>query len=91
MGRGYSDDLRARVIQHVESGASRRETARLFSIGNATAVRWFQRWSNTNGPKRRPAISGQGPRDSDGSPRSERGEPCGKRGLRSGATSARWF
>jgi transposase len=47
MARGYSDDLRIRVIQHVEGGASRRETARLFKIGDATAVRWFQRWSET--------------------------------------------
>jgi transposase len=47
MARGYSDDLRVRVIQHVEGGASRRETARLFKIGDATAVRWFQRWSET--------------------------------------------
>jgi transposase len=47
MGRGYSEDLRARVIQHVEGGASRRATARLFKIGDATAVRWFQRWSKT--------------------------------------------
>jgi len=45
MARGYSRDLRVRVIQHVEGGASRRETARLFKIGDATAVRWFQRWS----------------------------------------------
>jgi transposase len=47
MGRGYSNDLRIRVIRSVEGGASRRETARLFSIGDATAVRWFQRWSET--------------------------------------------
>ena len=47
MARGYSDDLRVRVIQYVEGGASRRETARLFRIGDATAVRWFQRWSET--------------------------------------------
>lgn len=47
MGRGYSDDLRVRVIQYVEGGASRRGTARLFKIGDATAVRWFRRWSET--------------------------------------------
>lgn len=47
MARGYSDDLRVRVIDHVEGGASRRETARLFKIGDATAVRWFQRWHET--------------------------------------------
>lgn len=47
MGRGYSDDLRVRVIQSVEEGVSRRKTAQLFRIGDATAVRWFERWSAT--------------------------------------------
>jgi transposase len=47
MARGYSDDLRVRVIQHVEGGGSRRAAARLFRVGDATAVRWFQRWSAT--------------------------------------------
>jgi transposase len=47
MARGYSDDLRIRVIRHVEDGASRRGSARLFSVGDATVVRWFQRWSQT--------------------------------------------
>ena len=47
MARGYSDDLRVRVIQHVEAGASRRETARLYKIGDATVVRWCQCWFAT--------------------------------------------
>ena len=54
MARGYSDDLRVRVIQHVDGGASRRETARLFKIGDATAVRWFQRWSATGETSAKP-------------------------------------
>lgn len=54
MARGYSDDLRVRVIQHVEGGASRRATARLFKIGDATAVRWFQRWCETGETRAKP-------------------------------------
>ena len=56
MARGYSDDLRVRVIQHVEAGASRREAARLFKIGDATAVRWFQRWSETGTASAKPST-----------------------------------
>ncbi len=56
MGRGYSDDLRVRVIQHVEGGASRREAARLFRVGDATAVRWFQRWSETGETSAKPGT-----------------------------------
>jgi transposase len=54
MGRGYSDDLRVRVIQSVEGGASRRAAARVFSISDATAVRWFQRWSETGESSAKP-------------------------------------
>jgi transposase len=56
MAHGYSADLRVRVIQHVEGGASRRETARLFKISDATAVRWFQRWSETGETCAKPAT-----------------------------------
>jgi transposase len=56
MGRGYSYDLRVRVIQHVEGGASRRETARLFKVGSATVVRWFQRWSATGERRAKPGT-----------------------------------
>jgi transposase len=47
MAKGYSNDLRARVIGMVEAGQSRRETAHLLEIGVSTAIRWFERWTST--------------------------------------------
>ena len=42
MTRAYSQDLRDRVIAAVEqNGLSRREAARRYRIGDATAVRWL--------------------------------------------------
>jgi len=47
MGRGYSNDLRARVISIVMEGDSAREAARLLNIGASTAIRWVERWTKT--------------------------------------------
>lgn len=44
---GYSNDLRVRVIQVVESGAAARAATRQFVIGDATAIRWVKRWRET--------------------------------------------
>jgi transposase len=44
---GYSNDLRVRVIQVVESGISARAAARQFVIGDSTAIRWAKRWRET--------------------------------------------
>src|SRR5690349_25153719 len=44
---GYSNDLRVRVIQVVESGAAARAAARQFVIGDSTAIRWAKRWRET--------------------------------------------
>ena len=47
MPRAYSTDLRRRVIEAVETGASRREAAELFEIDPSSAVRWLQCWNDT--------------------------------------------
>jgi transposase len=47
MAKGYSIDLRTRVVNMVEAGESRREAARLLDIGASTAIRWFERWTGT--------------------------------------------
>ena len=47
MPRSYSNDLRVWVIEFVESGEARREAARSFSVGAATAIRWVQQWRET--------------------------------------------
>jgi transposase len=44
MPRSYSGDLRERVIEAVESGASRRETAERFEVSVSSAIKWVQRW-----------------------------------------------
>ena len=42
MAKTLSEDLRSRVIEAVEAGASRRAAAERFGIGVATAVRWVR-------------------------------------------------
>src|SRR5215468_2304487 len=47
MPKCYSADLRKRVIEAVEAGASRREAAESFGIDASSAVRWLQRWTQS--------------------------------------------
>ena len=47
MPRSHSSDLRRRVIDAVEAGASRREAAEVFDVDASTAVRWLQSWNET--------------------------------------------
>src|SRR4029077_18017535 len=42
MPKSYSGDLRERVIEAVECGASRRETAERFEVSVRSAVKWLQ-------------------------------------------------
>jgi transposase len=44
MSRGYSLDLRARVVECVEAGASRHEAEERFDVSVSSAVRWMQRF-----------------------------------------------
>jgi transposase len=44
MPKAYTCDLRERVIEAVETGASRREAADRFEVSIASAVKWLQRW-----------------------------------------------
>jgi transposase len=47
MAKGYSKDLRERVVSIVEEGDSAREAARLLNVGASTATRWIERWTTT--------------------------------------------
>lgn len=47
MPKSYSTDLRERVVEAVEAGASRHEAAERFEISPSSAVRWLQRWNKT--------------------------------------------
>jgi|SRR5262252_317671 len=44
MPKAYSGDLRERVIEAVESGASRHEAGERFEVSVSSAVRWVQAW-----------------------------------------------
>ena len=57
MARAYSQDLRDRVIDAVESGGlSRRAAARRFGVSAAAAIKWLQRFHRTG--ERRSAGTG---------------------------------
>src|SRR5216684_5082168 len=55
MPKSYSGDLRERVIEAVEAGASRREAGERFEVSASSSVRWLQRWheSGSAAPKPR--------------------------------------
>jgi transposase len=55
MPKSYSGDLRERVIEAVEAGASRREAADRFEVSVSSVVKWVQRWheSRSAAPKPR--------------------------------------
>ncbi len=55
---GYSNDLRVRVIQIVEDGATARAAARQFVIGDSTAIRWVKRYRVTGSIEAK-SIKGQ--------------------------------
>jgi Transposase and inactivated derivatives len=52
--RAYSDDLRERVAASVLSGRSCRETAKLFGVSVASAVKWSQRLRATGSAAAKP-------------------------------------
>lgn len=53
MPKACSRDLRERVIEAVEEGASRREAAERFEVSVSSAVKWLQSWrrEGRRGPK----------------------------------------
>src|SRR5258705_13563518 len=55
MPKAYSGDLRERVIEAVEAGASRREAGERFEISASSSIKWLQRWheSGSAAPKPR--------------------------------------
>jgi transposase len=55
MPKAYSSDLRERVIEAVEEGASRREAGERYEVSASSSVRWLQRWheSRSAAPKPR--------------------------------------
>jgi transposase len=56
MAKGYSTDLRDRVVALVEAGESRREAARLLNLAASTTIRWIDRWETTGSVAAKPGI-----------------------------------
>ena len=56
MARGYSNDLRERVVAIVQDGESAREAARLLNLGASTAIRWIERWTKTGSVAAKPGT-----------------------------------
>lgn len=61
MARPYSSDLRARVIEAVDEGATRAEAAERFGISVASAVRWHQAWRNHRTTAAKPCGGSRSP------------------------------
>lgn len=59
MGRGYSTDLRERVVAFVNSGHSRRSAARHFAVSDSFAIKLMQQWEKTGSVE--PAVQGRPP------------------------------
>jgi len=63
MPKPYSQDLRMRVVEAVEGGASRREVAELYEISPSVVVIWMQRWSETGSIEAKPSGGSVSPLD----------------------------
>ena len=61
MPRPYSGDLRARVIEEIASGASRREAAERYGISASVVVIWAQRWKQTGSFMAKPSGGSTSP------------------------------
>jgi transposase len=61
MPKPYSDDLRARVIDEVVTGASRREAADRYGISPSVVVIWAQRFETTGSVAAKPSGGSTSP------------------------------
>src|SRR5246127_5223393 len=61
MPKPYSVDLRARVIEDVETGASRREAAERYGISPSVVVIWVQRFEETGSVAGKPSGGSTSP------------------------------
>src|SRR5256885_16430635 len=54
MPKSCSCDLRERVIEMVEAGASRHEAAEHFGVSVSSVVKWMQRWNESRSAAPKP-------------------------------------
>src|SRR6201998_3353362 len=63
MPKSYSQDLRERVIEAVEMGASRHDAAERFEVSVSSAVKWLQRWRESKSAAPKPRGGGVSARE----------------------------
>jgi transposase len=63
MARSYSSDLRERVVEAIDEGATRREAAERYAVSVSSAVRWHQAWRNEGRCEARPFGGSRSPLD----------------------------
>jgi transposase len=61
MPKSCSSDLRERVLDAVEEGASRREAAERFEVSASSVVKWFQSWRKEGRRAPKPRGGSQSP------------------------------
>jgi len=61
MPKPYSIDLRGRVVEEVESGASRREAAERYGLSPSVVVIWLQRFEETGSVAAKPSGGSTSP------------------------------
>src|SRR5262245_41594895 len=61
MPKSLSSDLRERVIEAVQAGASRREAAERFEISPSAAIKWLQRWRDHGVCEAKPRVGSRSP------------------------------
>jgi transposase len=61
MARPYSSDLRQRVVEAVNEGATRSEAAERFGVGVSSALRWHQAWRETGTFEAKPCGGSRSP------------------------------
>jgi len=61
MPRPYSNDLRARVIEAIEAGASCREVAERYELSASVVVLWAQRFEQTGSVAAKPSGGSTSP------------------------------
>ena len=59
-------DLRERVLEAVEAGASRREAAEYYEISASSAIKWMQRWHATGSVAPKPSGGSVSPLEKHG-------------------------
>jgi transposase len=61
MPKAYSLDLRERVVDAVEAGASRRETAEQYGLSPSVVILWIQQWKATGSIEPKPVGGSTSP------------------------------